>query len=79
MCYFGFLAHSSGSATQLFSSETFEEAIALFFTHCIKNTYTSNDAHLRLIKWTSRRFPEMNCFDRELVIFGFNLQEENYG
>ena len=50
MFYFGFLAHSSGSATQLFSSETLEEAIAMFFTHCIKNTYTSNDAHLRLIK-----------------------------
>ena len=68
MYFFGLLAHSSGSATHLFSSDTLEEAIALFFTYCIKNTYTPNDAHLRLIKWSSKNFPEINCLDRELVI-----------
>ena len=78
MYYFGLLAHSSGSATHLFSSDTLEEAIALFFTYCIKNTYTPNDAHLRLIKWSSKNFPEINCLDRELLICGFNLQPENY-
>jgi len=30
MYYFGLLAHSNGSVTQLFSSETVEEAIAIF-------------------------------------------------
>jgi len=78
MYYFGLLAHSNGSVTQLFSSETVEEAIAIFFTHCIKNTYTSNDAHLRLIKWSSKNFPVMSCLDKEIVICGFNLQPENY-
>ena len=49
-----------------------------FFTHYIKNTYTSNDAHLRLIKWSSKNFPVMSCLDGEIVICGFNLQPENY-
>ena len=78
MYYFGLLAHSSGSVTQLFSTDVLEEAIAIFFTHCIKNKYTANDAHLRLIKWPSRNFPETNCLDKEAVICGFNLQPENY-
>ncbi len=78
MYYFGLLAHSNGSVTQLFSSETVEEAIAIFFTHCLKNTYKSNDAHLRLIKRSSKNFPVMSCLDIEIVICGFNLQPENY-
>ena len=78
MYYFGLVAHSSGSSTHLFSSSTLEEAIAMFFTHCIKNTYTANDAHLRLIKWSSMNFTEIDCFDKELLICGFNLQPENY-
>ena len=48
MYYFGLLAHSNGSVTQLFSSETVEEAIAIFL-HIAKNTYTPNDADLLLI------------------------------
>ena len=78
MYYFGFLAHASESVTLLYSSDTLEEALALFFTHCIKDIYSSNDAHLRLIKWSSKNFPEASCYDREIVICGYNLQPENY-
>ena len=78
MYFFGFLAHSSESTTILFCADTLEKALAMFFTHCLKNTYTSNDAHLRLIKWPSRTFPEDNCYEKELVICGYNLQTENY-
>ena len=78
MYFFGFLAHSSESTTILFCADTLEKALAMFFTHCLKNTYTTNDAHLRLIKWPSRTFPEANCYERELVICGYNLQTENY-
>ena len=78
MYFFGFLAHSSESTTILFCADTLEKALAIFFTHCLKNTYTTNDAHLRLIKWPSRTFPEANCYERELVICGYNLQTENY-
>ena len=76
--YFGFLSHSSQSVTLLFRSDTLEEALALFFTRCIDNVYTRNDAHLRLIKCSSMSFPETSCYDRELVICGYNLQPENY-
>ena len=78
MYFFGFLVHSSESTTILFCTDTLEKALAIFFTHCLKNTYTINDAHLRLIKWPSRTFPETNCYERELVICGYNLQTENY-
>jgi len=78
MYFFGFLAHSSESTTILFCADTLEKALAMFFTHCLKNTYTSNDAHLRLIKWPSRTFPEDNYYEKELVICGHNLQTENY-
>ena len=78
MYFFGFLAHSSESTTILFCVDTLEKALAMFFTHCLKNTYTTNDAHLRLIKWPSQTFPETNCYERELVICGYNLQTENY-
>ena len=78
MHYFGLIAHSDGSTSNLFSSSELEEALARFFVFCIKNGYTTNDAHLRLIKWPSKNFPETCCLDKKLIICGYNLKPLSY-
>ena len=76
MYYFGLLAHFKGSVTQLLSSETVKETAAIF-SHIATTTYTTNDDRSQLIKWPSKNFPEMSCLDKEIVIYGFNLQPDN--
>ena len=40
--------------------------------------YAMSEAMDELIKWSSKNFPEASCYDREIVICGYNLQPENY-
>ena len=78
MHYFGLLVHESGQVTALFKTQLLEVAVTKFFQQCLQNGYAPVDVHLRLIKYSSPKFPSETCLDKSLLVSGYNLQVENY-